>query len=103
MYNTSQATDVQDIRQRHAAELSVLVAKMNTAPEDAGPVTKAIERVLDIASCLPGGQHALIDGLRSSSSAQEVLAFCKAFVHTMGVAAAMGEFTEAVQDAAIAV
>ncbi len=68
-------------RQQQAAKLSVLVAKIHATPEDVGPITEAFIRVLDIASFAPGGQHALIDGLTHCEAVQEVLAFCKMFVH----------------------
>jgi hypothetical protein len=79
MSQKTQATGVADARQQHAAELSVLVARINSAPEDIAPVAEALERVLEIASFAPGGWNALIDCIVASTSRAEVLAFCRAF------------------------
>lgn len=80
-----QAAPVDDARQQQAAELSVLVAKINATPEDVGPVTEAFLRVLEIASYAPGGQQSLIDGLASCQKTNEVLAFCKMFVNIIAI------------------
>lgn len=81
----TRATFVDDIRQQHAAELGVLVAKINATPEDVGPITEAFTRVLDIAACAPGGQQSLIDGLARCGQVSEVLAFCKMFVNVIAM------------------
>jgi hypothetical protein len=70
-------------RQQHAAELSVLVARINATPEDVAPITEAFLRILDIAAFAPGGQQALIDCLAACDRVAEVLAFCKMFVNVI--------------------
>jgi hypothetical protein len=83
--DNTHATGVDDTRQQLAAQLGVLVARINTTPSDVGPVTEAFTRVLDIAACAPGGQQALIDGLAKCAQVSEVLAFCKMFVNVIAM------------------
>lgn len=85
MTSAVHATSAFEERQRHAAELSVLVAKINATPEDVAPVTDAFLRVLEIAAASPGGQPALIDGLAHCAQVGEVLAFCKMFVNVIAI------------------
>lgn len=86
MNQVPQATGaLDDARLQHASRLGVLVAKINATPEDVGPIQEAFCRVLDIASFAPGGQQALLDRLADCEQVQEVLAFCRAFVHLVAI------------------
>lgn len=72
-------------RAQSIAELTICAVRMNSNPADAAPIVEAVERILEIAADAPGGWAAVIDGLKASQSAQDVAAFCRAYVNVLTV------------------
>lgn len=85
------------------ARIAEMIARLPSDTNEKFEAVHAFFAVLDLAAESPGGWNALIDGVRASGRAAEVVSFCRAF--TMVCAAANNTIEDAhcVHDAQFAV